>query len=386
MITKYLTKKNLITLLSYAGVTIGVVGSLLGIYSFFQKDFTQVEYEIITNTRVVDIRENLGELDIIYKGNSILKNNSKLNVVEIKVVNTGTRDILPTFYDDNDLLGLAIPDSEIIDRPVIIKTSNDYLKRNVRFLETKPNILRFPKLIIEKDQSFTFKILVLQKNANIPEVVPIGKIAGLNRVQVTETYKLPTDNKYIGFIKLAFLGNIFIQLARTVAYFFLFILIIATTVFLTFSLNKLIKRQRRYYMILEFKKTNQYRTSDSLDKILNIYINEGFMFIFNVDDLLNNKGRLKEYSENNSEHLTVVSNINGERRVFMRSRELLDKVKKYNFAEIKKDKLIVNKKLQEDLIILKKFLVNNKEKLKYDTNDYFSSYALGEGSHDDTKT
>src|SRR5258708_55373 len=165
--------------------TIGVIGTILTIYSvFFQEKRALLEYEIMSNSNVLDINANVSKLDISYNGSSLKSNNQNLRIFYIRVKNDGNENILKDYYDDNDPIGIKIHDGSIIELPEVITASNGYLAKNLKIKINSSNEISFSSLIIEPNQYYTFKLLVLYGLKSNPSLQSMGKIAGQNQIQV----------------------------------------------------------------------------------------------------------------------------------------------------------------------------------------------------------
>ena len=80
---------------------LGVVASIIGIYTgIFYERKPSISFEVLTKTAVLDVREDVSKLDILYDGKNLKKNNQALSVVNLKVVNNGQADLLHNYYDE----------------------------------------------------------------------------------------------------------------------------------------------------------------------------------------------------------------------------------------------------------------------------------------------
>lgn len=129
---------------------LGTVAAVISIYAFlFQEKKTSLSYEVLANTNVLDIRAEVTKLDILYDRSSLKQGNQNLRIITVRVVNSGTENILNSFYDDNAPVGLGVSVGRIIEAPEILETSNTYLRSNLRISMDSVGVITFSKVILE---------------------------------------------------------------------------------------------------------------------------------------------------------------------------------------------------------------------------------------------
>ena len=175
--------KTIITLL-------GLVATFVTIYAFLQEKSVDLRYEIIANTNVLDFNADINKLEVSYDSTNLKKTGENLRIYTIKVVNNGEENIIKEFYDGNEPVGIKISSGKIIEQPEIIQSSNDYLKRNVKFTKNKKEDILFSKVIIESGEYFILKLLVLHHNDTIPQIKSFGKT-----YSSYQNYQLNAQNK-----------------------------------------------------------------------------------------------------------------------------------------------------------------------------------------------
>jgi len=189
MIRKFLTsldKKYSIGVLS--GLA-GIIFGLLSVYTdFFRSNKPEILYDISSNATVVDLKQNIGKIDIRYDSVSILNKRQTVSLITIKISNIGKSDVLKTMYDKNSPLGLKIEKGIILERPSLIQASSNYIKESVRFTAINQSTVNFTDFIFEEGEFFVLKILVLHDINAQPDIVPKGKIAGVKQIELTKSY------------------------------------------------------------------------------------------------------------------------------------------------------------------------------------------------------
>ena len=159
----------------FAGVLIAALLGLITVYREFIEDRRpKLHFDILTNTTVLDIKEEVEKLEILYDGVDIRKREQSLRVITVRVVNGSSKSILKTFYDEKDPFGLSLSDGKII-RKEIIETSNDYFRQNLRPAIKGDRCLTFQSVIIEANNFFVLKLLVLHPESLIPTITPVER-------------------------------------------------------------------------------------------------------------------------------------------------------------------------------------------------------------------
>ena len=157
---------------------IGLVGAIVTIYAFLQEKSVDIRYEIIANTNVLDFNADISKLAVIYDSTNLKETNENLRIITVKIVNNGNQHLLKEYYDEKEPLGLKTSAGKVIERPEIIQTSNDYLKRNLEIQEsTSGNHISFSQVILESGEFYIVKFLVLHKKTEEPQIMAFGKIA-----------------------------------------------------------------------------------------------------------------------------------------------------------------------------------------------------------------
>ncbi|NER97959.1 MAG: hypothetical protein F6J86_29630 [Symploca sp. SIO1B1] len=179
---------------SFFGFLLGAIGLPLGgfgVWAYFNSPSPKLTYEVLTNTPVFDIREeNVDKLQVVYDGVDITNSQLTLQVINFRVINNGRVDITKSMYDpENAPLGLRISVGEIVQAPVIIAASDDeYLKDNLKVEIVKQNEIQFNPVILNSRDYFTVKLLALVPNGTV-DLQPIGKIAGISKIKLNESYQ-----------------------------------------------------------------------------------------------------------------------------------------------------------------------------------------------------
>ena len=161
---------------SLLGFILALLFGSLAIYSeFFRDRKPQLRFEIVSNTSVLDVREDLGKLEILYDGLDIKKSKQSLRVVVVRVDNPGETAILMGHYDKREPLGFTFSTGKLL-RVELLEASNRYLMSNLRVSLTDSLLAVFEPVILESKEYFMFKALILHAQGWTPILSPQGKL------------------------------------------------------------------------------------------------------------------------------------------------------------------------------------------------------------------
>ena len=280
---------------SFIGVLLALAFGGFSLYlEYYKEEKPNLRYVVKENISVLDIRENLGSLDVLYEGESLRRNKKDLRVITIEVENQGNASVLTNFYDEKDPVGFNVINGYIADKPKIIHTSNNYLNRELKLEKESDTKILFPRVIIDKGDSFLVKLFVLHKSEDSPEIQPIGKIAGMSPISISNDYEARAN---VSFLSATFSGKGLEQVVRLIAYGFAALVIlglfIATTEFLD-TLKEKLKRKKDITIYKEYHNDN-LKEEDSL--IFEIYKNN-HEYLFDIYETLSNKENFSDFNEN----------------------------------------------------------------------------------------
>jgi hypothetical protein len=160
---------------SFLGFIIGIGGLIFSVYSiYFYKEAPILRFDILTNTNILDVREDVNKLSIFYDSIDLSKSPKNIRVITLKVSNVGSKGISVDDYDRNSPIGIKLNNAEIIQSPVVIESSNSYFKDNVKFDILEKNTITFPEIIINPDDFFMIKFLALSEKDSAPLISSIG--------------------------------------------------------------------------------------------------------------------------------------------------------------------------------------------------------------------
>ena len=276
---------------SLLGVVLAIVFGGLTVYAEFIRDRRpDLKFEVVSNTSVLDVREELGKLEIFYDGLDIMKSKQSLRVVVVRVVNPGETDILMGHYDERVPLGFTVSNGELL-RVELLEASNGYLMSNMRVLFTDDLQSVFAPVIIESKEFFTFKALILHSQGEPPVLSPQGKIAGIRTISLSEQISAENDQSYW---HLVFSGGVLVQASRLISYFFGLILLLFAIISPIVYVSGKFTRRKRAKHIKHFRRVTGIELQDKDEFIFSEYMDNGHRHVKAMSSLLTNKTKLKE--------------------------------------------------------------------------------------------
>lgn len=279
---------------------LGIIGATITIYAFFQDQKADLRYEIIANTNVLDINADLSKLEIIYDSTNLKQTGENLRIFTVKVVNIGNQHITKEYYDENDPVGIKMSTGEIIEKPEIIKTSNDYLKRKLKITEYGKERITLSQVILESGEYIIIKLLVLHNKETIPQILSIGKIVGQKEIDVVNAIDIKEEQT---FLKTTFQGGIWNQLLRLIAYFFGAALLIGLMIFSSERIDDYREKKRKNKMVHSFKNKKSYVYTRMDDAVFDRYKKSSFYSLNEMQSLLDDEEELNRTYKKLSDRL-----------------------------------------------------------------------------------
>jgi hypothetical protein len=178
---------------------IGVVASILGIYSFISgksyiptKQLTIYEYDVVS---LFSKNLNKEELDILYKNEKV----NNLYMLKYTIKNNGKDEIIPSDYIEN--ISLSGNFGKIIECN-IIDSSNSYIKKSITEQTIlDDNLITFPNILLNSNDYYTITIIITEIPTDISFNTVISGISNINynteRKLLEENTKLKAFSHFI---------------------------------------------------------------------------------------------------------------------------------------------------------------------------------------------
>ncbi|MCX5758541.1 MAG: hypothetical protein NTU83_08560, partial [Candidatus Hydrogenedentes bacterium] len=163
---------------SFTGFIVGVCAVALAVYlGFFHEKSSQFKMEVISNLPVLDVKEEVSNLKILYNDRDIRQSHESLSVVNIKVRNSGNKSISILDYDQKHPVGLSVVNGKVLEKPSIVRPTTGYLSMlDVKLSEEKD--ITFEPFILNPSEEFQLKLLVLHPQREDLKIDSLGAIAG----------------------------------------------------------------------------------------------------------------------------------------------------------------------------------------------------------------
>ena len=285
----YLSHVKLSLVLTVLGIIIAIFFGIYSIYSTYEENKSEISFEIINEVNVLDVHEDVNNLTILFQGEDIQKKNLNLRIITFRIENSGNIDILQSHYDINGIWGIQVKNGDII-RTKLTDSNSDYLNINLKPEIYNKQTIKLSKTIFEKGKYFTIELLVFHNKDESPEIISIGKIAGIDKITPV---KLNLENENT-FITNLFYGTFFINIVRFVLFGVSLILLLIAFLLLIIKIDKLKdkrKRKKEFESIVE-QQTITFLSPDKLDLLKDVYIEFGIPFMLGLISDLNSPPRL----------------------------------------------------------------------------------------------
>lgn len=150
-------------------------------------------FELIDEFNLVEVKENINELSILYKNEDILKSKKEIKVIRITVSNNGDT-ILQSYYDQLEPFGIRFFKSKILNAEVVSTNSKDLgsklINRYSQGVTPNHDDLIFSKVIFDENDFVTIKITLLQASEEKLDISVLGKLANIKDLKINRV-----DNK-----------------------------------------------------------------------------------------------------------------------------------------------------------------------------------------------
>lgn len=278
---------------SFLGFILAAIFGGITIYTEFIRDNNpEIKTEIIANASILDIKEDIQDLQVIYQDENIKKSQKNLSSILIKLSNTGRNPILSSYYDDSSPFGLQIFNCEII-KAEIVSASNDYLINKLK--EKGDKIIGdkfiFPPIIFESDDFVTLKFLLMHPQNQEVKASPVGKVASTKFLKVLETFQ---QNGKESFWQQVISGSILVHLTRIPVYFIIFIFSIIILFLPPLLIASSIQKRNRKKTVHGYKNLTKLEINEGYEKIFNYYVLSGLGSLTRARKLLNKEEEIPE--------------------------------------------------------------------------------------------
>lgn len=291
---------------SFLGFILAAFFGGIAIYTEFIRDTSPtLKYEILSNTKILDVKEDVTGLGIIYNNEDIRKAHKTLSVLIVRVSNEGRSPILKTYYDNASPLGLSISSGEIITAEVINATT-DYLRQNAGISVRDPSNVEFSQMIIEPNESFTTKLLILNPEQNAPTIFPKGKIAGVKKLLLVDRQSEYTKET---FIMKALSGSLWVQVFRTITYVVAFILLLIVVIAPPIYISEKKDQWKRNSILRQFKSRTDSALNNLNVELYDFYKRYGLRPLKEMKKILGDDNRFLKFVKVALSEIKIISSM-----------------------------------------------------------------------------
>jgi hypothetical protein len=281
---------------NFPGFVIGLIGIGYAIYvEQFREIKPEIVFDVLSNTQVLSVKEDLNKLDIIYDGQNIKEKKENLILLTIRISNEGNQSVRESDFYSKSAFGLRILEGRIAEKPLLIDASNDFLRDNLSVTYDSLNQIDINKLPFDINQSFTIKVLTICKENALPSIRPVGKITGItDDFVIRESFKGEQKQKK-SFLENLTSGSFGIHVAR---FFYYLICMVAFGLFVGYPLSRIsdyFEKRGKKRKIQKFREKTKIELSNRAEFIFNVYLSEREHYVNWLHKLISDEERLKDY-------------------------------------------------------------------------------------------
>lgn len=325
------------------GWVIAVISLCLTVYtSFFFQKSSCLEYEIVSNTSILNENVELSSIRIMVDSVDVKQNNANVSIVEIKVANTGRSHLRREDYDRSEF-GLKVENGYMIGCPEFTASSSDHLRICVKSHDfiSDSSFINMPVLPLDSKDFYQLRCVFLHGNDADIGFIPYGKIIGQRDIKVIDS--AVTEESFMS--KLLY-GNFWIHLLRFVVYLMLLVSVIMVFSSIDDAIDK--RKKRKFVQELYAGKAIDKRVIADYDK-------GGYTLLWDINQImkLGEKNLIKKY-EASSKFLSSQGAFNDYEHWKFHTRriELFDHMLNNGYLTKNEDAIVINWKKRKSLLAL----------------------------------
>lgn len=287
-------------------ISASFVGIVLGVFSIYytlRGTRTHLSMDIAAESNVLDVRHPIPELSILFQGRDIEEEKSNLKVLTIRVINDGEANIRESDFDSRIPFGLQIDGGRVI-RAQVAGSNSSYLSDNLHPHVDGSSRILLDKIIFDKSKFVAVEVLVLHPKNGNPAIRPIGKIAGLDEIAVTNSFR---EREQRSFVDQVLGGPASVQISRALAYSLLALLAVIAIGFSIAGLSSIpssLRKRKRRHIAAQLPKMDLLEQEEKRKVLQDIFIEYGAQGLTRLKRLLSDEAALKK-------ELTVIHGFYG---------------------------------------------------------------------------
>lgn len=280
---------------SFLGFMLAAIFGGITIYTeFFRVDTPSMIVEVLTDTNVLDVKEDVNELKVYYGAVDIKSLNQTLSVLFLRIKNNGGAPILNGYYDKKYPLNITLSEGKFLKVEQSSSTNDYLLSSAIPSIETEQKIL-LPEIILESGESYTIKILTIHSSESEVDLNVLGKIAGIKDIKLLKNIG---EEKTASYWDQAISGDIWIQLGRLPIYFFGLIFALVLIIAPISIASDFLSKRRRKIIVNQYKVYDSNEITKHHDVVFDAYIEDGLSLLAEAKEVLANRSNLIKYLDN----------------------------------------------------------------------------------------
>lgn len=349
---------------SFLGFLMALIFGGISLYLGFVKETKpDLNFVVTADSSVLDIKENLGSLDVLYEGESLSKRKQDLRFITFKVINRGDSSILSSLYDANYPVGFNVVNGELADEPKLLSASNTYLKEKLITTKKNNTSVSFSNVILEPTEFFEIKILVLHEVGKEPSIEAFGKIATINKIKVLRDFS-PVNEQT--FLEKTFGGGIYSNVVRLITYGFMLIFGVIGIFSAIDRFRDWREKGRKEKLVQTFKDYDSNKVTEKDNFFFDYYISKNTHRLKDIHYIMNTKDLIKDLLESKD------VDIDG-RYFIYKPQNLFEELRSEGLIQVKNNSILVD---EQRLSVLTDFIDFLKRKGEFKRDRYSLDHEI----------
>lgn len=329
---------------------IAVISLIVTVYvSFFYQKSCKLEYEILSNTSILNKNVELSSIKIIVDSVDVQQSNANISIVELLVSNRGKDHLRRDDYD-NSKFGLLIQNATLLEKPELVSASTTYLRNCISeySFSYDSTFLNIPTLPLDSKDYYKLKLVLLHDNNHSLSFIPYGKIIGQKEMLVIDSIDVEES-----FLAKVLQGSFWIHICRFFGY--LMILISISVILITISESVSSRKKKKLIK-------DAYSNKEIDNEVVDDYVKLGWLPLLEIKDYLsmNEKELYRKYQSS----LTYISNQNNKRNFeqwdfHMRRADLIRHMLRSGYLKIDESAIVADKKKKKSVNLLVDYIRQN---------------------------
>lgn len=329
---------------------IAVISLIVTVYvSFFYQKSCKLEYEILSNTSILNKNVELSSIKIIVDSVDVQQSNANISIVELLVSNRGKDHLRRDDYD-NSKFGLLIQNATLLEKPELVSASTTYLRNCISeySFSYDSTFLNIPTLPLDSKDYYKLKLVLLHDNNHSLSFIPYGKIIGQKEILVIDSIDVEES-----FLSKVLQGSFWIHICRFFGY--LMILISISVILITISESVSSRKKKKLIK-------DAYSNKEIDNEVVDDYVKLGWLPLLEIKDylIMNEKELYRKYQSS----LTYISNQHNKRNFeqwnfHMRRADLIRHMLRRGYLKIDESAIVADKKKKKSVNLLVDYIRQN---------------------------